>query len=639
MIPEEYIQELLARVDIVDVIGKYVQLKKSGQNLQGLCPFHQEKTPSFTVSPTKQFYHCFGCGAHGSAISFLMDHVGLSFPESVRALSDSVGMRMPERNYSPEARARFKERKTRYDLLHEALDKAQNYYQQQLSQYRPAQEYLINRGLTPEIAQRFGLGWTGSERQNLRRVFENYENELLVDAGLVVRSEQGLLYDRFRERLTFPIYNHRGRLIGFGGRIIGKGEPKYLNSPETELFHKGSELYGLWENRQGIRKAATVLVVEGYMDVVALARYGVDYAVATLGTATSAEHLNRLIKVTNRIVFCFDGDQAGQRAAWRALNTSLPLLRDDISLRFLFLPKEHDPDSYVQVFGVKKFEESVAEAQALSGFMLDSLADKHNLDEAEGRAACLQEALALVEEIPQSTIRAQIENELARLVRFTTDEFREALSRYRQAKEESTRPFIAPDSRNQAQPHTNQPVTMPTDRQSAPRAQTRTSTPSTGRPNYKTTTGYRNRRSRVSEAIRQPMPLARQLLSLLANYPTILDKIGERQLEILRHHPHMDVVVEFIVFAFKSGARHIGSLIQQAEQGSPLHQLLISLGKDSSNLETLPNPEAEWNDAIKKIELENLEAEIEKLISSGMKTDNERKRYLAVLARYNFLKS
>ena len=365
MIPEDFIQELLARVDIVDVVGKYVQLKKGGQNLQGLCPFHQEKTPSFTVSPTKQFYHCFGCGAHGTAIRFVMDHVGLSFPDAVRHLADSVGMVVPQPNYSPEARARFKARKTRYDLLHEALDKAQNFYHHQLSQYRPAQDYLLQRGLTPEVAQRFGLGWSGSERQNLRHVFEDYADELLIDAGIVIQNEQGLRYDRFRERITFPIYNQRGRIIGFGGRIIGKGQPKYLNSPETELFHKGSELYGLWENRQGIRKAATVLVVEGYMDVVSLARYGIDYAVATLGTATTADHINKLVKVTNRIVFCFDGDAAGQRAAWRALTTSLPLLRDDIALRFLFLPKEHDPDSFVQAYGLKKFDEKVSEAQPL----------------------------------------------------------------------------------------------------------------------------------------------------------------------------------------------------------------------------------------------------------------------------------
>ena len=219
MIPEEFIQELLARVDIVDVIGKYVQLKKSGQNLQGLCPFHQEKTPSFTVSATKQFYHCFGCGAHGTAISFLMEHVGLGFPESVRTLADSVGMRVPESNYSPENRARIKEQKTRYDLLHEALEQAQAYYLSQLKQYTRAQEYLLQRGLNPERVERFGLGWTGSERQNLRRVYEDYDNDLLIDAGLVVQNERGLRYDRFRERITFPIYNQRGRLIGFGGRL------------------------------------------------------------------------------------------------------------------------------------------------------------------------------------------------------------------------------------------------------------------------------------------------------------------------------------------------------------------------------------------------------------------------------------
>ena len=629
MIPEDFIQELLARVDIVDVVGKYVQLKKGGQNLQGLCPFHQEKTPSFTVSPTKQFYHCFGCGAHGTAIRFVMDHVGLSFPDAVRHLADSVGMVVPQPNYSPEARARFKARKTRYDLLHEALDKAQNFYHHQLSQYRPAQDYLMQRGLTPEVAQRFGLGWSGSERQNLRHVFEDYADEILIDAGIVIQNEQGLRYDRFRERITFPIYNQRGRIIGFGGRIIGKGQPKYLNSPETELFHKGSELYGLWENRQGIRKAATVLVVEGYMDVVSLARYGIDYAVATLGTATTADHINKLVKVTNRIVFCFDGDAAGQRAAWRALTTSLPLLRDDIALRFLFLPKEHDPDSFVQAYGLKKFEEKVSEAQPLSAFFLETLAADYNLNEAEGRAACLNAAISLVDQIPTSTIRTQIEKELARLVRFTADEFSVVLQRYQAGKNSTTSAHsMASSSASEPLPERVAPT--------APLSEHATQTRKTS--SYRATPTYQRARPKA-DAIRQPMPLARQLLSLLANHPSLLDKIGERQLEILRQHPHMEVVVEFISFAFRSGARHIGSLIQQAEHGSPLHQLLLSLGKDSSSIEALPNPEAEWNDALKKLELDILQAEINTLISSGMETESERRRYMAVLARFNFLKS
>ena len=634
MIPEEFIQELLARVDIVDVVGKYVQLKKSGQNLQGLCPFHQEKTPSFTVSSTKQFYHCFGCGANGTAVSFLMEHVGLAFPEAVKTLAVSVGMRVPEANYSPERRARIKEQKTRYDLLHEALEQAQIYYQSNLQQYPKAQEYLLQRGLTPEVAERFALGWTGSERQNLRRVYESYDNDLLIDSGLVIQNERGLRYDRFRERITFPIHNQRGRLIGFGGRIIAKGEPKYLNSPETELFHKGSELYGLWENRTGIRKAATVLVVEGYMDVVALACYGIDYAVATLGTATTADHIGKLIKASNRIVFCFDGDRAGQQAAWRALNTSLPLMRDDVSLRFLFLPKEHDPDSFVQSYGVKKFEEKGAEALALSAFMLESLASQFNLNEAEGRAACLKEALALVVQIPESTIRTQIENELARLVLFTADEFRSALIRYQDEKKASLRKFVVPSKTDFDE---SVPISQPDERQQS-YSRTKGSLEGRSATNYRSTDGYRKKNQR-HEPIRQPMPLARQLLSLLANHPQILEKIGERQLEILRQHPHMDIVVEFITFAFASGARHIGSLIQQAEHGSSLHQLLISLGKDSSTIESLPHPEAEWSDAIKKIELENLETEITTLINSGIETDNDRKRYLAVLARFNFLKS
>lgn len=629
MIPDDFIQELLARVDIVDVISKYVQLKKSGQNLQGLCPFHQEKSPSFTVSPTKQFYHCFGCGAHGSALGFIMDHVGLSFPEAVRVLADSVGMQVPQRRFSP----KDKERKTRFDMLHEVLERAQSFYHTQLQQFPKAQEYLLQRGLTPEIAERFGLGWTGMERQNLRRVFESYDNQLLIDAGLVVQSERGTRYDRFRERITFPIYNQRGRIIGFGGRVIGKAEPKYLNSPETELFHKGSELYGLYENRSGIHKASTVLVVEGYMDVVSLASYGVNYAVATLGTATTAEHLAKLIKVSHRIVFSFDGDEAGQKAAWRALNAALPLLRDDLSIRFLFLPKEHDPDSYVQNFGVKKFEEQINEAQALSAFMLQSLAEQFNLEEAEGRAACLKEALSLVEQIPESMIRTQIENELSRLVRFTPDEFSAALARYRIEQENAKRRFVVPDE---------QSVPSRTKEQGGQSYQRQGDTESRGaygqtsrRPPYQ----GRQSKDRGRSAIHQPMPLARRLLSLLVNYPAILETISERQLEILRQHPHMDVVVELIALCFSSGAYHLGSLLQQVEQGSPLQQLLLSLANDDSTTEPLPHPELEWADAIKKVELDNLEAEIKQLLSAGPETEAERKRYSAVLMRYNFLKS
>ena len=281
MIPESFIQELLARVDVVDVVGRYVQLRKGGANLLGLCPFHNEKSPSFTVSPTKQFYHCFGCGAHGSAITFLMEHTGASFPEAVRTLAASAGMTVPEENRSPRQQQETARRKAEESRHTQVLDAAQAHYLKQLRASPAAIRYLKQRGLTGEIAAHFGLGWSGTDRHGLSQVFPNYEDPTLVESGLVIESEDGRRYDRFRERIMFPIRNARGSLIGFGGRIIGKGEPKYLNSPETPLFSKGQELYGLWEARQAIRQEGQVIVVEGYMDVVGLAQQGIANAVAT----------------------------------------------------------------------------------------------------------------------------------------------------------------------------------------------------------------------------------------------------------------------------------------------------------------------------------------------------------------------
>ncbi len=311
MIPESFVQELLARVDVVDVVGRYVQLRKGGANLLGLCPFHNEKSPSFTVSPTKQFYHCFGCGAHGSAITFLMEHTGASFPEAVRTLAGSVGMSVPEMQRSPRQQAADRRRKEEVSRHQQVLDMAQAHYARELKGSQSAIRYLKQRGLSGATAARFGLGWSGTDRRGLAAVFPHYEDPILVESGLVIESEDGRRYDRFRERIMFPIRNGRGKIIGFGGRIIGKGEPKYLNSPETPLFSKGHELYGLWEGRTGIRSEGFVLVVEGYMDVVGLAEHGIGNAVATLGTATTPYHIQKLLRASNRIVFSFDGDKAG----------------------------------------------------------------------------------------------------------------------------------------------------------------------------------------------------------------------------------------------------------------------------------------------------------------------------------------
>ena len=402
MIPDSFKQELLHRIDIVDVIERYVPLKKGGANYSACCPFHTEKTPSFTVSPTKQFYHCFGCGVHGNAISFLIEYQGLGYVEAVKDLAESVGMKMPE--FEP----RTKKPEGGPDL-YEIMERACDYYREQLKTAPRAIEYLKGRGLTGKIAARFGIGYAPDGWQNLERVFTNYADKALKDAGLVIDGEDaGRRYDRFRDRIMFPILNQRGSVIAFGGRVIGDGEPKYLNSPETPLFEKGRELYGLIQARPAIRAAGCAIVVEGYMDVVALAQHGIDYAVATLGTATSATHIQKLLRQTDEVVFCFDGDAAGRKAAWHALEVSLPHLADNKAMRFLFLPPEHDPDSFVREKGKEGFEKKLETARPLSEFFLDELKARGDMRTLEGRARLVHEAKPLLQQISARALQLQL---------------------------------------------------------------------------------------------------------------------------------------------------------------------------------------------------------------------------------------
>ncbi|MEX3605859.1 MAG: DNA primase [Burkholderia sp.] len=417
MIPGFFLQELLNRVDIVDVVGRYIQLKKGGTNFMGLCPFHNEKSSSFTVSPTKQFYHCFGCGAHGTAIGFLMEHAGLTFPEAVQELAQPVGLTVP---HEPSMRggggsgSLSAASKSVTTALTDVMQTASDYYRKQLRGATNAIQYLKKRGLTGEIAMRFGLGYAPDGWQNLETAFEDYRSDTLVDAGLVIVSEktdaQGTArrYDRFRERIIFPIRNVKGNVIGFGGRVIDSGEPKYLNSPETPLFNKGSELYGLFEARLAIRDQKYALVVEGYMDVVALAQLGFPNAVATLGTACTPIHMQKLLRQTDTVVFSFDGDAAGCRAARRALEACLPHAADNRTIRFLFLPTEHDPDSYVREFGAEAFSDQVRRAMPLSHFLLNEAIAGKELDQPEGRAKALFEAKLLLKALPANALCAQI---------------------------------------------------------------------------------------------------------------------------------------------------------------------------------------------------------------------------------------
>ncbi len=419
LIPQSFIADLLNRVDIVDVVGQHVKLKKAGANFQGLCPFHSEKSPSFSVSPTKQFYHCFGCGAHGSAISFLMEYSGLGYVDAIDDLARSAGLDVPRE----ERTANDVARQQQAMALSEVMSSAADWYRQQLKGNTRAVEYLKGRGLTGEIAKRYALGYAPDGWQGLEAVFGTYANDevakTLLEGGLLIQSEQAeggqpvKRYDRFRDRVMFPIRNPKGQTIGFGGRILDQGEPKYLNSPETPLFSKGNTLYGLFEARQAIRAQEYVLVCEGYMDVVALAQLGFPNAVATLGTACTANHVRMLLRQTDKVVFSFDGDSAGQRAAQRALEACLPLMSDDKEIRFLFLPTEHDPDSYVRAYGAPAFEKVIKEAMSISSFFFKTVSEGHELNTPEGRAHTHHAAKPLLLSMPPIALRTQILRELA----------------------------------------------------------------------------------------------------------------------------------------------------------------------------------------------------------------------------------
>jgi len=419
VIPPGFLQDLLSRIDIVDVVGRHVELKKSGANHMGLCPFHGEKSPSFSVSAAKQFYHCFGCGAHGDAIRFLMEHSGMSFRDAVADLAQQVGMAVPDDGPLDAAeQQRALQARAHQATLSETLERASAHYRRQLKGHPPAIDYLKRRGLSGQIAARFGLGYAPGGWRSLASAFPRYDDPLLTESGLViVQGDEGpeqKRYDRFRDRIMFPIRSVKGEVIGFGGRVLDGGEPKYLNSPETPIFVKGRELYGLYEARAALRAKGCVLVVEGYMDVVALAQHGFGNAVATLGTACTAEHVQKLFRFTDTVVFSFDGDAAGRRAAGRALEAALPHATDLRSVRFLFLPSEHDPDSYVRELGSAAFEEQLARAVPLSRQLIAHASQDADLATAEGRARMLAQAKPLWLALPEGALRRQLLPELAR---------------------------------------------------------------------------------------------------------------------------------------------------------------------------------------------------------------------------------
>jgi len=409
-IPRHFIDDLVARADIVDVVGRRVQLKKAGREFKANCPFHDEKTPSFTVSPGKGFYHCFGCGEHGTAIDFLMNYDHMSFVDAVETLAQMLGIEVPREAGDRPAQ--------RNDALFELLKDTERHFEVALKDNSVAVDYLKQRGVDGATAKRFGVGFAPEGWSNVLDKFGKSSEaiERLLAVGLIIQKDNGRHYDRFRNRIMFPIRDGRGRTIGFGGRVLADEEPKYLNSPETVLFHKGRELYGLYEARHALRSIERLVIVEGYMDVIGLARHGIDYGVATLGTATTADHLNRIFRLTDNAYFAFDGDRAGRQAAWRALENALPQMREGRQIRIVFLPEKQDPDSFVQQHGANAFEALLDEGQPLAEFMIDELAVDVDLQSVDGRARLAERAGPLIRKVPVGVYRELLVDGLAERV-------------------------------------------------------------------------------------------------------------------------------------------------------------------------------------------------------------------------------
>ncbi|WP_224718001.1 DNA primase [Pectobacterium versatile] len=410
-IPRVFINDLLARTDIVDLIDARVKLKKQGKNYHACCPFHHEKTPSFTVNGDKQFYHCFGCGAHGTAIDFLMNYDRLEFVETIEELATMHGLEVPYETGTGPTKQEIHQRHNQYELM----GHISSFYQQALrhSVGVPALQYLQQRGLSAEVISHFAIGFAPSGWDNvLKRFGEGSDRNVLNDVGMLVTNDQGRTYDRFRERVMFPIRDKRGRVIAFGGRVLGNDTPKYLNSPETSIFHKGRQLYGLYEAQQSHKDLKRLLVVEGYMDVVALAQFGIDYAVASLGTSTTAEHIQLLFRATDQVVCCYDGDRAGREAAWRALETALPYLNDGRQLRFMFLPDGEDPDTLVRKEGKAAFEQRMVQALPLSQFLFETLQQQVDMSSADGRTKLGILAMPLIGQVPGETQRLYLRQQL-----------------------------------------------------------------------------------------------------------------------------------------------------------------------------------------------------------------------------------
>jgi DNA primase len=576
LIPKHFIEDLISRVDLVELIGSRVPLKKHGKEYKGCCPFHGEKTPSFTVVPDKNFYHCFGCGEHGNALGFLMKHDNLGFIDAIEELADRIGVEVPREQT-------VGQRPPPSDALFATLEKAAGFYRSELMNTPRGKDYFKARGLSGETAATFSLGYAPDAWDSVLKLLggSDAERTRLLQVGLIIeRDNRSGHYDRFRDRVMFPIRDARGRTIGFGGRVLDKGEPKYMNSPETELFHKGRELYGLYEARQASRTLTRLLIVEGYMDVVRLHQAGITYAVATLGTATTPEHLARVFRICNEVTFCFDGDRAGRAAAWKALENSLSQVREGRQMRFLFLPEGHDPDTLVGEEGREAFEARIKQAMPLSEYFINHLSAQVDTHSIDGRAQLGALARPLLERIPAGIFRELLADEVAKTVGLKSGRLTSMLG-------EGAEKTAAPE---------------PARRLIRPQVQT----------------GRRN--------------LVRQAIHLLVHYPEIADKVVLNPVLTTLERPGIPLLIDLIEELARRPCANTGALLERWRDRPDVEHLAKLAAQEC--LVDAAGAASDLAGAVQQLAADAMEARQRLLLSrAGQLTDAEKAELQGLLAR------
>lgn len=628
-IPQSFIDDLLARINIIDVLdGRVQKLKRAGKNYSGLCPFHKEKTPSFSANQEKQFYYCFGCGAGGNAISFLMEYENLSFPEAVEELAKSAGMEVP-RDDNPQQREKEQQLKKLYDLL----SKATEFYETQLKSHNTRQDainYLQTRGLTGQAAKAFSIGFAPSGWDNVLKQLgkTDTEQKLLEESGLLIHNEErDSRYDRFRNRIMFPIRDQRGRTIGFGGRVLGDDKPKYLNSPETPTFHKSRELYGLYEARKHSNKLERLIIVEGYMDVVGLAQFGIHYAVATLGTATTAQHLERLFKIVPEIIFCFDGDNAGREAAMRALKTTLPVIEDGKEARFLFLPDGEDPDSLVRQEGTIAFTDRLDTAQPLSEFFFKSHSEQADLDSMDGRARFSTEVLPAINSMKPSLLQQMMLDKICELTNLSLEQIQTTVNFHESIQAPESTPIASPAPTSEYE-------------YSAPSAYddyeySDYDSEATAKPQfYEAKAKQRSKKS-------SELSFAQKLIALLLHYPQLAAEYDFP--ETLKQSKARDTeILSQLIEYYKLHPRaSLGELVVDWREDPKLSQTIVELYEISTSLEINSEEVARTylNDAQHGLNQQALELEISALQNKHSLTPDEKKKLVLCMQQLHQFKT